>query len=71
MRDEIGKISSFKKEEGNITKKNYLKNYKQKMNFKLIDRNKIFHKQTISCMEDVSKILKNKSQNKDKKGNTL
>ena len=68
MKDEIGKISSFKKEEGNITKKNYLKNYKQKMNFKLIDRNKIFHKQTISCMEDVSKILKNKSQNKDKKG---
>jgi len=66
LKDEIDKITSLKKDErNNINKKNYLKNYKQKMNFKLVDKNKIFHKQTISCMEDVSKILINKSQNKD------
>ena len=65
MKDEIDKISTLKKEARNIYKKNYLKNYNQKMNFKLVDKNKIFHKQTISCLEDVSKILKKKSQSKE------
>ena len=65
MKDEIDKISTLKKEARNIYKKNYLKNYNQKMNFKLVDKNKIFHKQTISCLEDISKILKKKSQSKE------
>ena len=54
--------ASLKKE--HIIKKKYLKNYEQKTHIKVIDKNQVFHRQAMSFLEDISKILKNKSQNK-------
>ena len=68
----IEKISSIKKEIKNINKKNYLQNYKQKTNIKRVDKVNILHKQTLTCPEDISKIIKNNPKNnREKKPNSL
>ena len=68
----IEKISSIKKEIKNINKKNYLQNYKQKTNIKIVDKVNILHKQTLTCPEDISKIIKNNPKNnREKKPNSL
>ena len=67
---EMDKISSFKKESKFNYKKNYLKNYVITNTIKNERKTNIFHKQTISCIEDISKTLKNSSQSKQKNRKT-
>lgn len=67
---EMDKISSFKKESKINYKKHYLKNYVITNTSKNERKSNIFHKQTISCMEDISKTLKNNSQSKQKNRKT-
>ena len=67
FKSEIGKISFFKNESKINNKKSYLKNYKQKDILNKIDKTNIIHKQTITCMENISKMLINKSKNTHKK----
>ena len=66
----MDKISSFKKESKINYKKHYLKNYVITNTSKNERKSNIFHKQTISCMEDISKTLKNNSQSKQKNRKT-
>lgn len=67
VKNENNKIPSIVKEQRN-NKKNYLKNYPQKneLNGNNTNKNKniVYHKQAVSCLEDISKILKNNSKTK-------
>ena len=67
INSEIEKISSIKKESRINYKKNYIKKYMKTINSKNDGKSNIFHRQTISCMENISKTLKNNSQNKQRK----
>ena len=64
---EIERSSSIKNESKINNKNNYIKNYKHKSNLKKINENLFIHKQTISCMDDISKFFRNKSKNKQTK----
>ena len=57
-------IKEAKEEVKYIKKKDFLKNYPQKKYSNDINKNKnnIYHKQAVSCLEDISKILKNKKK---------
>ncbi len=65
-------IKEIKEETKNNKKNNHLKNYPQKKDSNENNQNKNFayHKQAVSCLEDISKILRNK-KNTNKRQNQL